>query len=424
VGKGRIPLAAIAVFVVLATPSTAVAAVRFAAPGASGAEPCNPNPCSIQNAATGGAVANGDEVVVMPGDYPLASALIITRRIDLHGQAGQPRPRLIGSAGVLQSSIGSSGSTVHDLEMIGSGGQTVLNVFPDPIAAERLIVQATGANAACGSAADGAVIRDSVCWNSGSGQAVATNFGGGTTINVELRNVTAVAAGTSGSARRGISLTIGGGGKVVYDAVNVIASGASTDVFAGTDSTAGSSAIVKLDHSNYATQTENGTTGTTASVTDPGSGTNQIAPPRLAAPAGGDFHQLPGSPTIDAGVIGTLLGPVDLDGDARLTGAAPDIGADEFVPLAADTDPPETTITKKPRRTTLKRKAKFGFSSDEPGSTFECRLDKKGFSPCASPDVLTKLKRLKHSFQVRATDAVGNVDATPARFKWRVRKPG
>jgi hypothetical protein len=91
------------------------------------------------------------------------------------------------------------------------------------------------------------------------------------------------------------------------------------------------------------------------------------------------------------------------------------------VTAAADTDPPETTITKKPKRRTRKRRAKFKFESDEPGSTFECKLDKKGFKPCGPP-FKKKVKRGKHKFKVRAIDPAGNVDSTPAKRKWKVMK--
>jgi DNA-binding beta-propeller fold protein YncE len=88
---------------------------------------------------------------------------------------------------------------------------------------------------------------------------------------------------------------------------------------------------------------------------------------------------------------------------------------------AGDTDPPETTITKKPKKKTKKRKAKFEFASDEPGSAFQCKLDKKGFEPCDPVEVL-KVKRKKHTLQVRAIDAAGNVDPTPAEHRWKVKK--
>ena len=45
----------------------------------------------------------------------------------------------------------------------------------------------------------------------------------------------------------------------------------------------------------------------------------------------------------------------------------------------------------------------------------------KKFKPCDSGKVkYKKLKDGKKKFQVRATDAAGNVDASPAKAKWKV----
>jgi 6-phosphogluconolactonase (cycloisomerase 2 family) len=89
-----------------------------------------------------------------------------------------------------------------------------------------------------------------------------------------------------------------------------------------------------------------------------------------------------------------------------------------------DEAPPETTITKAPKAKTKKRRARFAFTSSEPFSTFECKLDKRGFKPCPSPRAYGK-KRLRpggHAFRVRALDEPGNTDPTPAKMKWRVRR--
>ncbi len=80
----------------------------------------------------------------------------------------------------------------------------------------------------------------------------------------------------------------------------------------------------------------------------------------------------------------------------------------------------ETTITKAPKPKTEKTTAKFKFEASEQGSDFQCKLDKGKFKPCASPTKYTKLDSGKHKFQVRAVDAGGNVDATPAKAKWKV----
>lgn len=86
-----------------------------------------------------------------------------------------------------------------------------------------------------------------------------------------------------------------------------------------------------------------------------------------------------------------------------------------------DTTPPNTRIVSGPPRNTYKREAKFRFASTEAQSHFQCRLDKKKWRACANP-----FKRLvkpgKHVFKVRAIDRFGNVDPTPARFGWRVKR--
>src|SRR6266511_3728798 len=88
-----------------------------------------------------------------------------------------------------------------------------------------------------------------------------------------------------------------------------------------------------------------------------------------------------------------------------------------------DEAPPETTITAGPPGKTKKRKARFEFVSNEPFSTFECKLDKRGFKPCPSPRRYRKslLRPREHTFRVRALDEPGKTDPTPAKFKWKVK---
>jgi ELWxxDGT repeat protein len=92
------------------------------------------------------------------------------------------------------------------------------------------------------------------------------------------------------------------------------------------------------------------------------------------------------------------------------------------VTQAGDKDPPETTIDKQPKPKTTKRKAKFSISSSEPGSTFECKLDKGDFERCDAKATF-KVKPGKHRAEFRAIDPAGNVDQTPAVAKWKVKKP-
>jgi hypothetical protein len=81
---------------------------------------------------------------------------------------------------------------------------------------------------------------------------------------------------------------------------------------------------------------------------------------------------------------------------------------------------PRTKITKGVPRTTRSRKVTIRFRSNESDSTFVCRLATKRFKPCTSPKTFRKLGRGKHVIQVKAIDAAGNVDPTPAKDKFKV----
>ena len=85
-----------------------------------------------------------------------------------------------------------------------------------------------------------------------------------------------------------------------------------------------------------------------------------------------------------------------------------------------DRDDPETTVDSGPSDPTSSTSADLDFSSDEGGSTFECRIDGGAWGACTSPKSYTSLADGSHTFQVRATDVAGNVDASPASFTWLV----
>jgi len=105
-------------------------------------------------------------------------------------------------------------------------------------------------------------------------------------------------------------------------------------------------------------------------------------------------------------------------------------GTEPFMGASADptidATPPESTITKAPRKLKLKgtkktAKATFEFKADDPAATLECKLDARSFAPCTSPKTV-KLKKGRHTFSVRATDSLGNVEPTPATKTVKVKK--
>ena len=86
----------------------------------------------------------------------------------------------------------------------------------------------------------------------------------------------------------------------------------------------------------------------------------------------------------------------------------------------ADNIPPETTIDSGPSGTVNDTSASFAFSSTEPDSTLECRIDAGAFQSCTSPKSYSNLSDGSHTFEVRATDGADNTDATPASRTWTV----
>ena len=77
-----------------------------------------------------------------------------------------------------------------------------------------------------------------------------------------------------------------------------------------------------------------------------------------------------------------------------------------------DTTPPETTIDSGPEAgsTVITDTTTLGFSSNEGGSSFQCRVDNEAFAPCSSPKLVGPLGDGLHTFEARAIDAAGNID--------------
>jgi hypothetical protein len=343
-----IAAAAAVVGVLLGAPSAASAVTRFAAPGGNAPDTdctTREDPCSIGAAAGGPDVTATDEAVILPGEYSDADLMgdssLPTDHVvqpiaaSVHGEFGSPRPviTLDTNSGFGAFLIGLQTTTVSHLEIDTAVSQSNLSVGAGT--AEDLIVHSSAPNSiACDNAVTtGSLIRNTVCLSSGA-NATALGTSLGTfpgTRTVRLRNVTAVA---TGSSSRGISYQVTGA-MVNYnvDAKSVIARGAANDVvaagtsFTGTPNTGANTAIT-LDHSNYAlTLTTTDAGGGTATVTPAGSGTNQTAAPRLAADG---YHEVVGSPTIEAGAVDAFSGTTDIDGQNRSIVELPDIGADEI----------------------------------------------------------------------------------------------
>lgn len=129
-----------------------------------------------------------------------------------------------------------------------------------------------------------------------------------------------------------------------------------------------------------------------------------------------------GSTNLRLDLSAVLEPDVDEDGfgDETQDGCPGDPAAQGACSIA-DKTPPETSIDKHPAKRIRKRRATLGFSSPDPGASFECSLDGSGFKACASP-LITTVSRGKHVFLARAVDAAGNRDASPAKAGWKVKR--
>jgi predicted NUDIX family NTP pyrophosphohydrolase len=138
----------------------------------------------------------------------------------------------------------------------------------------------------------------------------------------------------------------------------------------------------------------------------------------LLGRAGGSFS----APTsIPAGSSPTSVSVGDFNGDTSPDLAVANQGSDD-VSVLLNTSRPKTTINSGPTVLTNNASPSFAFSSDEPGSTFECRLDSNqeaDFESCNSPKSYASVADGFHTFEVRATSGLGT-DPTPASRRFTV----
>jgi LPXTG-site transpeptidase (sortase) family protein len=102
-----------------------------------------------------------------------------------------------------------------------------------------------------------------------------------------------------------------------------------------------------------------------------------------------------------------------------------DIGAFEYNGVAPDSTPPNTIIISHPASWSTSTSATFFFTGSDDitppvNLTFQCRLDSGSWGNCSSPQGYASLALGSHTFDVRATDQLGNTDASPASFTWTI----
>ena len=86
------------------------------------------------------------------------------------------------------------------------------------------------------------------------------------------------------------------------------------------------------------------------------------------------------------------------------------------VSYVEDSTAPSATIGSGPSGTTEDTTPTFEFSTNDAGAALTCRVDSAAFAPCASPLTTAALAEGQHAFDVRATDAAGNVGSDSRSF--------
>jgi hypothetical protein len=306
--------------------ATASAAQRYVAPEGKGGEPCaQAAPCSLKDAIT--KAKTGDEVIIGTGTYSIEGLSNSAGDLNVHGDPSGPMPKIVASTMSVPLYLVEPGNRVSYLEVVNTSSDFPGGVYCAPKGrVERVRVTVSGQNATGINLASDCVLRDTLARV--DGKSAAAVFGFGVKATGVVRNVTAVATGSGAVGIRPFYNNFSEPGTYTLDLKNVIASGETADIQAtkqGYSASAGPGNIV-VSNSNFDVT---GVEGLFGSATIADLGGNQTAPPLFVDAVNGDFREAAGSPTIDAGVA-DQIGALDLAGNARILGAAPDIGAFEF----------------------------------------------------------------------------------------------
>lgn len=339
------PLFGILTVLVFADGADAAGATRYVTPTGSGSDCTSVAPCDIVTGINFAPVET--EVIIGPGTYgseslPISTNLIGGSDINLHGQAGAPRPVIYSSAtwGIWPSGGVHPGPFISDLELRKVGGAYGLLGRDDAVIERVKVVASVGS--ACSPAG---IFRDSLCIGTGAADGINGSIGGigQTGPDINVYNVTSIATGTG----KALSLTYNNY-SLAINIRNSIFQSAGSDI--EVNAISGANVNLNLTNSNFREFVTPSSTGT---VTQAG-GSNQSADPLFVNPLGEDYTQAAGSPTVDAGLDSADNGAADLAGKARIQGARTDIGAFES---AYDTRPPVAPALSKFKLTKKKYKA-------------------------------------------------------------------
>ena len=358
-----------------------------------------------------GATSTGDVGVKASGSAILDSVIII-------GATG-----LTGATG-----LETQGSTINDttvnvvagtqnIAVHGLGGNTFtdntwnggrvgfLHTLPnsDTVVRSTIRLAETAASIEAGTLAiDNSVIDLGATGQTGLRAGVDSSAGA---THIDAKQLTVV-GGAGGSRGIWAYAAAAAANSSVTLANSIVRGPAGTHSLAASESNSGT-ATVDVHHTDYVSVSEGG-----GGAVVPGVGNINLEPGFLDS-AAGDYSLRAGALVVDKG-DSSLVTPLDRAGNTRAVDGdsngspVPDMGAYELV----DVTPPKTVITGGPSGLTNDNTPVFTFRSGA-DATFQCAIDGTGFQACKSPVTTTPLANGAHSFTVRATDPVLNVEVSP-----------
>ncbi|EJF11460.1 Ig-like domain-containing protein [Pontibacter sp. BAB1700] len=89
-------------------------------------------------------------------------------------------------------------------------------------------------------------------------------------------------------------------------------------------------------------------------------------------------------------------------------------------PSTVSTSAPETTITQKPAEISKEKSPTFAFTSNKSPVYFEVSLNGAEYTVVSTPYTLSNMADGRYTLSVRAVDAAGRRDATPATHTWTI----
>ena len=337
-------------------------ATRYAGPSGTSAQDCATpaTACTLEKAVEGSGgnmPTTGDEVVILSGSYPTMTSEIFqgASNLNIHGEGGKPRP-VINQSGIGRWLIGSGSFSYLHLAQAGGASEAVN--MNGSATLDRVFMESTGNGTSPVCQCYFGLVRNSVLVTNAPDKpaiGVVSNGGSG---NVVYRNVTAYSS-VAGTPALGVTQIAATGtlNVAIFNSI-IVNSGGSEIVADGPNST------ITLSHSNYRTTS----TPQGGVVQDAPGGMHQTAMPQLVNPAGDDFAELSGSPTIGAGITDPLNGPLDFAGQPRTVDGSTDIGAYEFIASPSPSPPTAPTFTLTGRKVKVKRsgKGRLGLSCTIP----------------------------------------------------------